>query len=265
MAQTIPNIVHFIYPCWPNTRPLSYLNYMAVKMAKEVQKPDKIIFWIDGDPKPSPWWDAIQPLVDIHFTQFSSSFGGTHIEWPQYASDVFRLQVLRDQGGIYMDTDMLLLLPLHEFMDNTQFENDSLVMSWEPSEPLGISACNALIISPPNNPFINTWLELMPQALKSPTWAKGGVNLPAEIWANSQYSTGKAEIIDPVYFCPLDLSKNWLFSTNPEVICEAEDITRFSYAIHGFETYWRDIVKDITPEWCRQNDSLFSRVVRPYQ
>ena len=259
MVQIIPNIIHFIYPCWPNTRPLSFLNYMAVKMAKEVQKPDQIIFWIDGDPKPSPWWDAIQPLVDIHFTQFSSSFGGTNIEWPQYASDVFRLQVLRDHGGIYMDTDMLLLLPLHEFMDD---RINRITMCFEPTDkPEPESICNAMIISEPYNGFIGRWLDKMPDALKSNTWAHGGVQIPYLL--HKEHSRlGWSQIKSSEFFCPLDLSKNWFFSTDPQIIREAEDITRFSYAIHGFETYWRDIVKDITPEWCENNDSLFSRIVR---
>lgn len=251
----VPDIVHFIYPC-ENTRPLSFLNYMAVKSVFDNHDPDTILFWIDGTPAPSPWWDEIQSLVEINTFTPIKQYGGSDIVWPQYASDVFRLQVLHDYGGIYMDTDMIVLLPLLEFM------KDKMVMSWEPTEPIGASACNALIISPPRNPFIKTWLEYLPEALKSSTWAEGGVNLPANIsrW-HQPLTKANAEIIDAHYFCPLDLKENWLFSTDPKIIREAEDRTRFSYAIHGFETYWRDIVKNITPEWCKQNDSLFSRIV----
>ena len=253
----VPNVVHFIYPCWELTRPLSFLNYMAVKMVHDVQKPDEIKFWIDGEPKPSQWWDAIQPLVTVEHVSFDHSFGGTEIIWPQYVSDVYRLQILKKHGGIYMDTDMLLLLPLHEWM------NKKLVMAWEPSGD--VSICNALIISPPDNPFIDLWLERLPQALKSNVWANGGVNLPAEITKSHGFTTREfSEIIHSQFFCPLDLFRNWLFSTDPQIIKEAEDRTRFSYSIHGFETYWREIVKDITPQWCKDNDSLFSRIVRVY-
>lgn len=231
-------------------------------MAKEVQKPDQIIFWIDGDPKPSPWWDAIQPLVDIHFTQFSTSFGGTEIGWPHYASDVFRLQVLRDHGGIYLDTDMFLLSPLHEFLEDP---DNRIFMSFEPSnDGTQKSICNALIISEPYNGFIGQWLKRMPDALKSNTWAYGGTQIPYLL--HKEYiRLGWSQIKSPEFFCPLDLSRNWLFATDLETIREAEDITRFSYAIHGFESFWRDIVKDITPEWCEQNDSLFSRITKRFR
>lgn len=251
-----PNIIHFIYPC-ENTRPLSFLNYMAVKSAYDNHDPDKILFWIDGMPLPSPWWFKIQDLVEVREYTPIKQYGGSDIVWPQYASDVFRLQLLRDYGGIYMDTDMIVMMPLYEFM------KDKLVMSWEPTEPVGTSACNALIIAPPNNPFIDMWLHYLPEALKSSTWAEGGVNLPAKIYkTHPTVSKENTEIFDAQYFCPLDLKENWLFSTDPKIIREAEDRTRFSYAIHGFETYWRDIVKDITPEWCEKNDSLFSRIVK---
>ena len=258
----VPNIIHFIYPCWELTRPLSYLNYMAVKMAKEVQKPTEIKFWIDGTPKPSPWWDAIQPLVTVEQITFDRSFGGTEIVWPQYVSDVYRLQILIKHGGIYMDTDMLLLLPLTEFMQDW---DNRVTMCYEPTtKPEPESICNALIMAAPNNTFLRYWLSRMPEALKSETWAHGGVQIPFMLHKEHPY-LGYVDVKDADHFCPLDLSENWLFSTNPWVVKGAEDRTRFSYAIHGFETFWRDIVKDITPEWCKQNDSLFSRVIRPYQ
>lgn len=261
MALPIPNIIHFIYPC-QNTRPLSFLNYMAVKMAAEVHKPDAILFWIDGEPAQSPWWDEIQHLVQIRTYQSVTEYGGTRIVWPQYASDVFRLQLLRDLGGIYLDTDMLILQPLTDYIENP---SERLIMSYEPTqknEPESI--CNALIISTPGNGFIGEWLQRMPTALKSNTWAHGGVQIPF-LLHKEHPDLGAHKIKPAEAFCPLDLSKDWLFSTDPGIIKEAEDITRFSDAIHGFETYWRDIVKDITPEWCRKNDSLFSRIVRAYQ
>jgi hypothetical protein len=261
MARTIPNIIHFIYPCH-STRPLSFLNYMAVKLAKEVHRPDAILFWIDGDPAPSPWWDEIQHLVEIRIYNTIKEYGGTKIMWPQYASDVFRLQLLRDYGGIYLDTDMLLVQPITDFIENSW---NQLLMSYEPTQnPEPESICNALIIAAPQNEFITAWLDRMPDALKSETWAHGGVQIPY-LLHKEQPDLGAHEIRGASMFCPLDLSKNWLFSTDPQIIREAEDITRFSYAIHGFETYWRDIVKDITPEWCTQNDSLFSRIVRAHQ
>lgn len=253
----IPNIIHFIYPHTELTRPLSMVNFIAVKRAYYIHKPDAIWFWTNLDSLECEWGQAIADLVTLKKCEIPTEFGGTEIKWPQYMSDVLRLQILQEHGGIYMDTDMLLLKPLYEWMGS------KLVMSWEPSEPLGVSACNALIISPPDNPFIDLWLYHIPKAMQSDVWANGGVNLPAKIAKSYGFTMQKfTEIIDPYFFCPLDLKANWMF--DPELKAEAKYRTKDSLAIHVFETYWRDIIKDVTPDWCKDNDCLFSELVGHY-
>lgn len=249
----IPNVVHFIYPVWPRTRPLSYVNYMAVKMAIAVQKPDKVKFWINKDPAPSVWWDKIKEMVDVVYTPMDGVYRNVNIEWPQLQSDVTRLEILQREGGIYLDTDMLLLRPLDTFLRH----NEEFIMGAEPGYT---SACNALMIAEPNARVIKLWLDRMPEALQSKTWAQGGVVTPFELWKEDR---SLIFMFPENFFCPLDLSDNWLFS--PALADTAEKVVKRSFSVHVFETYHRDIVKDITPEWCEQNDSLFSRLTAPYR
>jgi Glycosyltransferase sugar-binding region containing DXD motif len=248
----VPNVIHFIYPVWHNTRPLSYLNYMAVKRASVIQKPDKIKFWINKDPEPSLMWDMIKPLVEVNYIPMDGFYNGTKILWPQLQSDVTRLEILYKEGGIYMDTDMLMLRPLEDQL----FSNFHMCL--EPSKGEPTSACNALMISEPEASFVDIWLSHMEEALKSDTWAYGGVVKPLEL---AKVAPDLVTMGSNWLYCPLDLSKNWLFSTDKAIIDEAKWQIQFSFAVHAFETYWRDVVKDITPDWCKQNDSLFSRLV----
>jgi hypothetical protein len=243
----IPNTVHFIYPVWPNTRPLSYVNYIAVKLAIKVQKPDRVKFWINKDPEPSVWWDKIKELVDVVYTPMDGVYRNVKIEWPQLQSDVTRLQILQREGGIYLDTDMLLQRPVDLFFT---LETD-FIMGLEPGDK---SACNALMMAKPEAKVIGRWLDRMPEALQSTTWAQGGVVTPYELWKEDKFLI---QMMPAHFFCPLDLSENWLFS--PALVEEASERVQNSYSVHVFETYHRDIVKDITPEWCERNDSLFSR------
>ena len=250
--KNLPNIIHFVYPVTELTRPLSYLNYIAVRRALLIHRPDRVLFWTNLNKLTGHWGELIEPMVTLMPCEAISEYDGTPIRWPQYMSDVLRLQILQEYGGIYMDTDMLLQKPLYEWM------GDKMVMSWEPSEPLGVSVCNALIISPADNNFIFMWLELMGHALKSDIWAEAGVNLPAELWKTVQghHLAKHVEIVDPYFFCPLDLKQNWLFT--PELKAEAKYKTKDSLAIHAFETFWRIQVSEVTPEWCSRNDCLFT-------
>jgi len=76
-----PNTIHYVYPAWPNTRPLSYVNYICVKSAIENHNPDKVKFWIDGDPVDNEWWRKIQDMVTVERRPMKGSYGGVSIEW----------------------------------------------------------------------------------------------------------------------------------------------------------------------------------------
>jgi hypothetical protein len=244
--------VHFIYPVWDNTRPLSYLNYIAIKRAKVIQKPDVIKLWINKQPEPSPYWLAIESMVEVNVTPMDGTFEGVKIEYPQLQSDVTRLEILHREGGIYMDTDMLLL------RDLDPYRYDTFSMGLEPQGDGMPSACNALMLSEPGSDFTRLWLDNMAEALKNPVWAYGGVVMPYKLY---EERPDLITMYSHEHFCPFNLSKNWLFGTDDDTIAEGKRLARESTAIHGFETYWRDVVKEITPDWCRKNNSIFSELV----
>lgn len=257
--KTSSDVVHFIYPKWPNTRPLSFVNYVSVRLAAQIQKPKEIKFWIEDQPDNNEWWDAIKPLVTIVHRPMPREFGGTKIEWPQYSSDVLRLQILQEEGGIYLDTDMLMLKQVYRPILVPPDAHDWFWSCEEPSATGSAqSMCNAFMQSTPQHPFLQAWLNAIPDAMQSSTWAEGGVVLPYKLSRNfKDVYIGSSRL-----FCPLDLSDNWMFSTDPKTIEFAQRHIEMSFSVHIFETYWRDVIKDITPEWCKNNDSLFSRIVR---
>jgi hypothetical protein len=129
------------------------------------------------------------------------------------------------------------------------------IISWEKNDRSSIS--NALMIAPPNNEFIAEWLRRIPQALQSPTWAHGGVVLPGQLAEEDSLRNSRL-IVNNNFACPLDLSRPWLF--DPALREEATKIASGATAIHVFETYWRDIVKDIDHDWIDKTPCLFSDI-----
>lgn len=243
-----PNVVHFVYPAWTNTRPLSILNYLAVKLVIKKHKPGDVKFWIDRDPVENEWWEKIKPLVSIHRRKMDGHHKGIEIRFPQYRSDITRLEILKEEGGIYMDTDVLTLRSLDRFM------NGPFTM---PEEPHGTSLSNAIMISEPDDPFIHAWLDKMPEALQARTWATTGVVIPFELARTNQF---KLSIIDYETLCPLDLNYPYMFE--PKLNLAAKAMTKDSYAIHIYETYWRDIVSRMDRAWVEETDCLFSKMYK---
>ncbi|XP_077999599.1 uncharacterized protein LOC144452381 [Glandiceps talaboti] len=79
-------------------------------------KADLILFHTDCEPK-GRWWDEAKakitnlevvkrkPPIDV--------FGvGLTPRWPEHKADVARLHILSEMGGVYIDTDVIILAPL---------------------------------------------------------------------------------------------------------------------------------------------------------
>jgi len=254
----IPKTIHFIYPVTSKTRPWSLVNHAAVMLARKYHPNYKIIIWTNKNPevhyallKTASSADALVQSIDM-----PAEIGGVEIEWPQYMADVLRLQLLYASGGIYMDTDMLLRMDLND-LRKTAEDHNRLLLSWETPEQTSI--CNALMISPPENAFVGAWLDAMPEALKSPTWAQGGVVLPMELSKRDSLVDSRM-ILDHKLACPLDLSRPWLFDSAWREGAAAK--VGHAHAVHVFETYWRDIIKDIDLDWIERTPCLFSDMFR---
>lgn len=243
----IPKVIHFIYPYTERTREWSLVNTLSVRSAVKHYPDHEIIVWTNSPTR--------VPLlgVTVRKCALPTQVGGVNIEWPQYVSDVMRLQILLDWGGIYMDTDIISLKKFETLCD------DCLNFSFETESENSVS--NAMMAAPPNNSFIKVWLDHMPEAVSNPTWAYGGVVLPYELSLNP-FLKSNFVLWSNQMCCPLDLSKNWMF--DPALKEKAKEKVKGSDAIHVFETFWRDIIKDITPEWTEKNDCLFSELFKTH-
>lgn len=243
----IPNTIHMIYPVTDKTRPWSIINSLAVRLAQKHHDRNHICITTN---KPMDLPKEIRESVGIIEMELPTHIDDVEIKYPQYIADVMRLQILANYGGIYMDTDILLQKPLTEFLSE-----ERLVISWETENRRSIS--NALMMSPPGNLFVEEWLRRMPKAVESDTWAYGGVVLPA-LMASNPYLNESCVVLDHKFCCPLDLSEPWLFA--PYLKYPASMKVKDAHAIHVFETYWRDTIKNITPEWLEKNDCLLTEL-----
>lgn len=245
----VPNIIHFIWLTGPKSREFSYINYLAVRAAGLHQLPEQIIIWTNDPPKGNIWWDKASYYCEIRSVNAPDFINGTPINYVQYQSDVLRLEILIAHGGVFMDSDMLLLKPIDDLMGEplTLFEES-------PS-----SIANGLIFAAPNSPFLRHWYEALPVAMRSPVWAYHAVVLPVEL---SRKYPELVRVMDKTYFFPLDLKRNYLLEEDPRQIEESVQRIGGAYGIHVYETYWRDYIKGVDEDFLRYKDTLMSRLFR---
>eukprot|EP00435_Cladocopium_sp_Y103_P037040 s1213_g9.t1 len=111
----IPNIVHFVLTD-RDTRFFDWPCYVAIRSAWEKLQPEKLLVHVLDGVEPATaaeWWLAakqyITAVVPFARTDVPLSLNDVKISHPAFIADFRRIQILRDWGGIYMDTDALSL------------------------------------------------------------------------------------------------------------------------------------------------------------
>jgi mannosyltransferase OCH1-like enzyme len=100
----IPKIIHF---CWFGNKPKSDLINNCINSWKKFAPDFKIIEWNDVNIN----IEDLPPLVKVFY----------RLEKWAYVSDYIRLKKLYDYGGVYLDTDMLLIKKIDDFLENDFF------------------------------------------------------------------------------------------------------------------------------------------------
>jgi hypothetical protein len=230
------HMIHFIWLTQPGSRAFSFINMLAVRAAHKFY-PDEIVMWTNDAPKNNPNWEWYR-------------FQTRHVDlpdndWPvQYKADLLRLQIMHEHGGIYLDTDSLLLRPLDPLL------GPDCVLARESSDSYAMSP----IIAKPGAEFIKIWLDRLPGAI-GPVWASHAVNLPVEL-----HKYHKCDVRPQEEFFPFDLRHNYLFDDGRA----DEHAKRMGnpYALHVYETYWAGYLEGVNETYMKTRDTLFARLFK---
>lgn len=245
----IPNIFNFVYI---KQRPWKLHHYLSVKSAAVRSGADKIMFWCDEEPD-GEWWDKTKPLVQVQRVQAPTEIFGKPITQPAHKSDVIRLQVLIQYGGIYADTDVIVTKPFTDLLNNQFVMGQQGVQGRE-------GLCPATMLSQKNSTFAKEWLRGFKDTFGggppgSPTWATHSVNLPAYLANTMQESITIAD--HEAFFWPLyheDGVRN-IFETPDYQAPNA-------YSIHLWESSGKRYLEEMTIEKIKEGNSLFANITK---
>ena len=241
----IPRIVHFVYFHGKDARPFSLINYLAVRSAKDWIDPERIVMHTNADIDGNPHWDAIKPYVEINFVTPPEKWQGRQLKYVQYQSDVTRLLMLFNHGGVYLDTDMLMVGPIDDLFD------EGFVMGQESEDALS----GGFIMSQPKSFFIAEWLDRMGKALDSGIWAHHCVNTAFDV---AKDHPELIRVLPRNVIMPFDLSRNWLFDE------PAHKLPIGAVSVHVWETFWRDYIGHVDANYMKKGKSLFCDLFKNY-
>ncbi|CAK8675119.1 unnamed protein product [Clavelina lepadiformis] len=167
----IPNIVHFI---WFNCHRYLIHHYISMLSALRYQKPSLILFHTDCVPNGTYWAafveEAAEKLKIVKRTP-PMSVWGQQVTRVEHQSDVARIHILLEVGGIYMDDDVVVLKSLDSLRDK------EMVLGEENYDALA----NSIIMANKKSWFLRRWFEEY-NNFNGSRWSDSSCFVPWSMW-----------------------------------------------------------------------------------
>lgn len=263
----IPNIFHFIFGLREQDEPFHLIYYLCLKSCIHANKPDAVNFHFANEPW-GPWWDRIKPslqLRKIKPNKFVSEFEYVDkaIERYRYAhhADFLRLEILRDEGGIYADIDTLFL----ENFPQEWLARDFILGAEKPAPGTSGSLCNAWIAAQPNAEFCRLWLDEMEQAFDG-SWSNHSTQLPFLI---ARRRPDLLSVEPEASFYALDYSAEGI----NDLFMRSVKLPDNAYSLHLWNHLWFDKKRKdfsvfhsdaLTVDYVRHANSTYAEKARRY-
>jgi hypothetical protein len=273
----IPNILHFIFGMAPDFggKPFSIAHYLSIKSALKLNKPEKILFHYQYEPS-GEWWQRTKPLVTLNKITAPDQVFGNTLYHVAHKSDVLRLQMLKEYGGIYLDLDTISLKPLtgllgHSFVIGQELKTTFKPRNWRQYLKLKLGwikirkdaatgLCNAVLLAEKNSAFIYLWLQEY-KSFRSRGrdihWSEHSVEVPMRL---AHEHKDLVTILSPdAFHLPLydEEGLRQLFD-------EVHDFPN-AYLHHLWESFsWNRYLSSLTPEKIRNLDSTYNLAAREY-
>jgi len=246
----IPNQLHYIHLS-SGGREWKLHHHLSVKSASIRSGVDIIYMWVDVEPS-GKWWDKTKELVQLQYVEPPSEIFGKVITQLAHKSDVIRLQILLEYGGIYVDTDTIFVKSFKPLLDNKFVLGNQNVNGSE-------GMCPAVILSEPNSTFGSNWLMGFKDSFGggppgSDTWCTHSVQYP--LWLSKQMPDEITILNHEAFFWPL--------YHQPHMEMMFEEIHNFqnAYSHHLWESSGKVYLDELTIDIIKNDKTTFTNLVK---
>ena len=172
----VPNIVHWIW-FYANPKTMLFHHYVCALSVVRIQKPERIFLWHDTRPT-GQYWDmlvteATSSGIEMVYKKMKppEKVFNTTLSWQEHKTDVQRLRAVTKFGGIYMDTDTVILKPFDPLFCY------NVTLGQETDRGLA----NGIIVAAPDAQFLHIWNNEY-RAYKPKLWNYNSVQVPFKLW-----------------------------------------------------------------------------------
>lgn len=150
----IPRKLHFVYISTPakGGLPFYFCYWVAVRSAMRLNPGYEVNLWYEEEPS-SRYFDALAGLVNLRKVTPPDQVFGNPVPHYAHKADVLRLQILLQEGGIYLDLDTVTVRSFEDLLSH------SVVMSIVKNNGRVFGLGNSVIMSSPSSTFLKRWYE----------------------------------------------------------------------------------------------------------
>lgn len=248
----IPNIFHFIYFYSNSRQEFPLAHYICINSARVLNKPEKIYFYSNRLPF-GKFWDMISCYIEFNKVEPPDSVYGNKLYHIAHKSDVLRLLLLKEIGGVYLDMDVICkksFIPL--------FKYDFVMGKQGKWRNMGL--CNGVIFANKDSEFLKLWyheFKYFRSKGHDKYWAEMSVRRPMEL--SKKYSQLiHVEPYDSFHY-PL------YYSFDIKKIFEKTIDFPNAYCHHYWDGASYDkYLKNITVEEILNKDTTYNLIARKY-
>ena len=272
-GDQIPHTVHFILIAEQERQAeLEFYQYLAIKAALLRIQPESVKIHSYSLNETNLWWQLIKHAVTlvIHEPQqtLRTIDGRVHKLRLPHQTDVLRLKILHNEGGIYLDTDVYALQSFSPLLQSPK----DLLMGHEGGNRSGIG--NAVIVARPGSSFIARWLTAYNESFdnRPQMWNHHSVKVPAELAI--QYPEDICKLSPSTFFWPTWSSEHINAMHSPlaeeEAMALRRNMSSYSGAMYANQLAyhaWGNIARvrflsQLTPESLSSVETKFNILLR---
>jgi len=246
----IPNILHYVHLS-KGGREWKLHHHLSVKSAIVRSRVDKIYIWIDEEPT-GIWWEKTKQFVECIKIDPPNEIFGKPILQQAHKSDVIRLQVLLEYGGIYVDTDTIFVKSFAPLLMNKFVLGEQNINGSE-------GLCPAVILSEKNSAFGQNWLAGFEESFGggppgSTTWCTHSVQYP--FWLSKQIPNDITIVNHEAFFWPL------YHQDHMEALFEQNYTFPNAYSHHLWESSGKKYLDNLTEDIILKQNTTFTNLVK---
>ncbi|OAF67281.1 hypothetical protein A3Q56_04965 [Intoshia linei] len=177
LRDRLPSVVHFTWYV-DKISDLKFHEYTSILSAHRNFNVDRIHFYTNNEPKGELWNKILNELMGIIYIIYrtppshellNEKFENTY--YATSASNVDRVLLLYEYGGIYMDMDVIAIQPIPDYVTKSCF------MGLESEQKL----CGSFIACEANSPFLAIWLNSYLTDYRIEEWSYNSGMVPTQI------------------------------------------------------------------------------------